>query len=79
MPTLSARIAAEVSLVAMRIELDPPQVDTVIRAVEQLLAGRVASSPDPWWQAGLEDALTPGAAPQAREADGGSRPAKPLD
>jgi hypothetical protein len=37
------------------VELEPEQPHEVARAVQELLAeGRPA--PDPWWQAGIEDA-----------------------
>jgi len=37
------------------VELEPEQPDEVARAVQELLAeGRPA--PDPWWEAGIDDA-----------------------
>jgi hypothetical protein len=44
----------------MDLELQPPQPDEVMRAVEQLLA-EPEPTPDAWWQAGIDEAL--GAAP----------------
>ncbi len=38
------------------VELDPPQPEPVARALADLLAGSVPE-PDPWWRAGIEDAL----------------------
>jgi len=54
----------------MPLELDPPQPDAVAAAVERLLAGG-RPLPDPWWAAGIAEALRSddGAAPQ----DAGSR------
>lgn len=40
----------------MDVELDPPQPDPVAEVVAQALAG-APDAPDPWWQAGIEDAL----------------------
>jgi hypothetical protein len=40
----------------MDIELEPPQPDEVRRAVEELLDLDPAPV-DPWWEAGLEEAL----------------------
>ena len=49
----------------MRIELDPGQPDAVARAVASLLdAGE--RPVDPWWAAGLDEAL--GAAPEPEPA-----------
>jgi hypothetical protein len=40
----------------MDVELRPEQPEPVVRAVEELLAAE-ERPPDPWWQAGIEDAL----------------------
>jgi hypothetical protein len=40
----------------MDVELDPPQPDEVVRAVAEVLAEDDAG-PDPWWRAGIDDAL----------------------
>jgi hypothetical protein len=40
----------------MEIELSPPQPPEIERAVAEL-AGLDEPPVDPWWQAGLEDAL----------------------
>lgn len=40
----------------MELELDPEQPTDVVRAVDELLRGG-ARAPDPWWQAGLAEAL----------------------
>ena len=39
----------------MQLELDPPQPPEVVRVVAELLVP--APAPDPWWQAGLDEAL----------------------
>jgi hypothetical protein len=38
------------------VELEPQQPEPVVRAVAELLAA-TAREPDPWWQAGIDDAL----------------------
>jgi hypothetical protein len=38
------------------VELEPEQPDEVSRAVEELLADS-RPTPDPWWQAGIEEAI----------------------
>jgi hypothetical protein len=38
------------------VELDPQQPQEVVRALSELLAGE-AREPDPWWRAGLDEAL----------------------
>jgi len=38
------------------IELTPPQPPAVVRALAEALA-EPAAAVDPWWQAGLDDAL----------------------
>jgi hypothetical protein len=40
------------------IELDPEQPEEVTRAVAELLDETVPD-PDPWWRAGVDDALEP--------------------
>jgi hypothetical protein len=45
----------------VELELDPPQPAEVAAAVAAL-AAPAPPGPDPWWEAGLEDAL--GAEPQ---------------
>jgi hypothetical protein len=40
----------------VRIELEPAQPDEVVRAVASLLRAQIRPV-DPWWQAGLEEAL----------------------
>jgi hypothetical protein len=42
----------------VEIELDPEQPEEVTRAVAELLA-EAAAAPDPWWRAGLDDAVEP--------------------
>ena len=38
------------------VELEPEQPGPVTRAVEELLS-RGEETPDPWWQAGIEETL----------------------
>lgn len=40
----------------MKLELQPPQPEPVERAIERLLAIKKAIA-DPWWAAGLDEAL----------------------
>jgi len=40
----------------MDLELDPPQPDEVSRVLGELLRD-AQQEPDPWWQAGIDDAL----------------------
>ena len=40
----------------MEPELEPPQPSEVVAAVKSLLA-EPDGAPDPWWQAGIEEAL----------------------
>ncbi|HEX3807080.1 MAG TPA: hypothetical protein VHV52_09910 [Gaiellaceae bacterium] len=40
----------------METELDPPQPEPVAEAVAEALAAP-PPAPDPWWQAGIEEAL----------------------
>ena len=40
----------------MDVELTPEQPLQVVAAVEQLLTG-APPSPDPWWQAGIDESL----------------------
>ena len=49
----------------MSPETDPPQPREVTRAIAEALATEEAG-PDPWWQAGIEEAL---------ESDGRAAPA----
>jgi len=52
----SAFDAEHLSLSPMDIELEPEQPEEVVRAVANLVADDGAPT-DPWWQAGLDDAL----------------------
>lgn len=54
----------------MRIELDPDQPPAVARAVRQLLDDR--REPDPWWQAGIDEALGD-EDPLSAQTDAGAR------
>jgi hypothetical protein len=40
----------------MDVELDPPQPDPVAEAIAEALTP-AADAPDPWWRAGIEEAL----------------------
>jgi hypothetical protein len=40
----------------MDVELDPEQPEPVERAIAEAL-GRGDGKPDPWWQAGVDEAL----------------------
>ena len=40
----------------MEVELTPEQPEQVVRAVESALKAE-NPAPDPWWQAGIEEAL----------------------
>jgi len=59
------------------LEVDPDQPPAVVRAIGDLLGGR--REPDPWWQAGIDEALgadEPGAAQTdavARNSRGAAR------
>jgi hypothetical protein len=41
----------------MEIELDPPQPPAVARLVRELLGGGGGVQVDPWWQAGVDEAV----------------------
>jgi len=41
----------------MDVELEPDQPEEVTAAVAELLGDE--REPDPWWQAGIDDALKP--------------------
>ena len=43
-------------LAAVDVELDPDQPEPVVRAVEELLRAD-EREPDPWWKAGINEAL----------------------
>jgi hypothetical protein len=55
----------------VEIELDPPQPPTITRLVGELLAGGGAQV-DPWWQAGVDEAL--GTAADTEPAPDGAAP-----
>lgn len=56
----------------MALELDPEQPPAITRLVVELLAGG-HGEPDPWWQAGIDEALEPDASAQAGVAVRNSR------
>jgi hypothetical protein len=39
------------------VDLNPPQTPEVEAAIAAALAAGEPAAPDPWWQAGMEDAL----------------------
>lgn len=43
-------------MTSMNLELDPQQPDEVTRALGELLQS-AEREPDPWWQAGIDEAL----------------------
>ena len=49
------------------MSLDPPQDDAVAAAIEGLLAGGEGAA-DPWWAAGLAEALRGGDGAAAQDA-----------
>jgi hypothetical protein len=61
----------------MPLELDPPQPEAVATALEHLLDREAASSVDPWWAAGLAEALRGGDGPPAEDAWGGAGVVEP--
>jgi hypothetical protein len=41
----------------MDVKLEPQQPDEIIAAVAALLLTESEQAPDPWWQAGIDEAL----------------------
>jgi hypothetical protein len=39
------------------VELTPEQPGPVVAAIESLMGPPPSTEPDPWWQAGLDEAL----------------------
>ncbi len=60
----------------MPLELDPAQPEPVVAAVERLLAGPLAGV-DPWWAAGVAEALRGGDGAPAEDARGGAGVVEP--
>jgi hypothetical protein len=60
----------------IRVELEPPQPEPVVRAVERLLEAAVSES-DPWWAAGIEEALRSGNGVTAEDAWGAAGVVEP--
>jgi hypothetical protein len=58
------------------LELDPAQPQPVVQAIERLLAAD-APPVDPWWAAGLAEALRSGDGAAAEEAWGGAGVVEP--
>jgi len=56
----------------MPLELDPPQPEPVRQTIERLLGVEEAAA-DPWWAAGLEEALGSDDGAPAQDAWGGPR------
>lgn len=60
----------------MKLEFAPPQPEPVQQAIERLLAGKKPAV-DPWWAAGLEDALGRDDRAAAQDARGGAGVVEP--
>jgi len=60
----------------MALELDPPQPGPVAEAIARLFAEGDAAI-DPWWEAGLAEALRGGDGPAAQDARGGAGVVEP--
>jgi len=58
------------------IELDPPQPEAVVRAVDTLLDDR-APRVDPWWAAGIAESLGGDDGAPAQDARGGAGVVEP--
>jgi hypothetical protein len=55
------------------VELDPPQPEAVVAALERLLlADEGVAAVDPWWAAGLAETLGSGDGAAAQDARGGA-------
>ena len=61
----------------MALELDPPQPESVAAVLERLLGADGAEAVDPWWAAGLAEALGRGNGPAAEDAWGGAGVVEP--
>jgi hypothetical protein len=60
----------------MALELDPAQPQPVVEAIERLLEAGAAPV-DPWWAAGLAEALRSGDGAAPEEARGGAGVVEP--
>jgi len=58
------------------LEFDPPQPEPIAAAIERLLADEAADA-DPWWAAGLAEALRGGDGAPAEDARGGAGVVEP--
>ena len=56
----------------MDVELSPEQAPEIVAAAKELLT-RAAAPPDPWWQAGLDEALYGETAARPRSTLGAER------
>ena len=61
----------------MDLELDPRQPDEVLRALRVLIADDLAGGGDPWWQAGIDEALSVSADELEPPLDQGEATARP--
>ena len=61
----------------MPLELDPPQPERVEAMLERLLGADRAEGADPWWAAGLAEALGSGNGPAAEDPWGGAGVVEP--
>ena len=61
----------------MGLELDPEQPSKVLRAVCALIADHLVGLPDPWWQAGIDEALAVSADELEPPLDQGEATARP--
>ena len=68
LPVLGSELPV-IRVSAMALDLEPPQPEPVERAIELLLADAQATV-DPWWAAGLEEALRSDDGAAAKDAWG---------
>jgi hypothetical protein len=59
------------------LELDPAQPEAVASAIERLLGVAAADAVDPWWAAGLAEALGSGDGAAAQDARSGAGVVEP--
>ena len=61
----------------MALELHPPQPEAVAAALGGLLGADAVEAVDPWWAAGLVEALRSGDGPAAEDPWGGAGVVEP--
>jgi hypothetical protein len=59
------------------LELDPAQPEAVTAALARLLGGDARNAVDPWWAAGLAEALRSGDGAAAEDPRGGTGVVEP--